>query len=105
MPNVESLIPVAVAYFVVRIPYHEDSLMREADAKQVVEAYLYSGAEVMRVDLDTTGFDRSVYEVLVRTESYQDQMELRDRVRYQRDRLSSGLYFSTEPQFLTSDLD
>jgi hypothetical protein len=90
--NNESLIPVAVAYFTVRVRANY-----KEDARHVVEAYLYSGAEVVRADLDTTDFN---YAVLVRTESCQSAHELGQRVQYQRDRLASGLYFSTEPRFL-----
>jgi hypothetical protein len=100
MPNVKDLIPVAVAYFVVHVPAGNDGVMLSVDARRTVEAYLYSGAEVVRVDGDTTDFDHPTYEVLVRTESYQSYHELLSRVQYQRDRLSSGWYSSSEPQFL-----
>lgn len=102
----EISLPVAVAYFTVRVPARETMTSHEArttykeDARQVVEAYLYSGSGVVNVDLDNDDFDRLAYVLTVRTENWKSVDDLTGQVQYQRDRLSSGLYSSTEPKIL-----
>jgi len=94
-----STLPVAVAYFTVRVPV-SIAAEYEEDARRVIERYLYSGAEVTNVDLDMDDFDHPVYVVTVRTEGWKSVALLTGQVQYQRDRLSSGLYSSTQPKIL-----
>jgi len=93
-------LPVAVAYFTVRVPVNS-TVVYGSDAREVIERYLYSGVEVTDVDIDMGDFNHPVYVVLVRVENWKSVTDLTGRVQYQRDRLSSGLYSSTEPKILT----
>ena len=95
-----STTPVAVAYFTVRVPTN-DTVVYIDHAQRVIEAYLYSGAGVTNVELDMDDFDHPVYVVTVRVENWKSVADLTGTVQYQRDRLSSGLYSSTEPKILT----
>lgn len=106
MPTEISL-PVAVAYFMVRVPARETMSAYESrttykeDARHEVEAYLYGGGSVLEVDLDNDDFNHPAYVVTVRIENYRSVSDLTSRVQQQRDRFSSGLYSSTEPKILT----
>ena len=93
-------IPVAVAYFTVRVPAN-GTIVYGSDAQRVVEAYLYSGAEVDATDIDMVDVNHPVYIITVRIENWKSVADLTGRVQYQRDRFSSGLYSSTEPKILS----
>ena len=95
-----NLLPVAVAYFTVRVPANSTVEYLE-NAQRVVEAYLYSDAGVADVDLDNEDFNPPVYAVTVRVENWKSVVDLTRTVQYQRDRLSSGLYSSTDPKIFT----
>jgi len=94
-------IPVAVAYFKVRIPGFSPLGVQYAnDAERVVEDYLYNNGSVVVIDLDMSDSNHPAYIVMVRVENWKSVADLTFRVQKQRDRLSSGLYSSTEPKIL-----
>ena len=92
-------IPTNVAYLTVRVVANVNtgSPLFNEDAEKAVQAYLYSG-QIVATDLD---FEDDIYHVLVRIEGFDSLDQLKSRVQIQRDRLSSGLYGTSEPQFLT----
>jgi predicted GNAT superfamily acetyltransferase len=92
--------PVAVAYFTVRVPANKNNTVYAEDAQGAVETYLYGGYGVVDVNLDLEDFDRPAYVVTVRVENYRSVSALTSLVQQQRDRLSSGMYSSTEPKIL-----
>jgi len=101
MPTEISL-PVAVAYFTVRIPADRTTVTLAAEAERVVERYLYNGSVVdVDLDLDMDDLEHPAYVVMVRIENWKSVADLTSRVQIQRDRFSSGLYSSTEPKILT----
>jgi len=95
-----NLLPVAVAYFTVRVPADQHSVQYAEDAERVVERYLYNGS-VHPAELDMDDFDHPAYIVMVRIENWKSVSDLTSQVQQQRDRFSSGLYSSTEPKILT----
>lgn len=96
-------VPSASAYFGVRVP--QNGRVTEAEARQVVERYLYGGFAVLDVVADySDGFDSVFYMVTVRVEVFGRPAtgveEVTNRVRTQRDRLASGMYSTTETTIL-----
>lgn len=88
--------PAYVGYFTVGVPV--DKADRHIGrAAEIVERYLYSPGEVVRTELSE---DFETFLVLVRFEGRTGHGDLDRAVRNQRERLSSGLYASTEPRYL-----
>jgi hypothetical protein len=94
-------IPVAVAYYGVRVPFSQNDPKYAEDAERVVEAYLYAGADIINVELDDGNANHPAYVITVRTETFHSVGDLRRTVQYQQDRLYSGLYSCTEPKILS----
>jgi len=92
-----NLLPVAVAYFTVRVP--SDNGIDQGRAQEIVERYLYQGS-VVDIDVDVNDFNHPAYVVTVRIENYRSAQDVASAVQIQRDRFSSGLYSSTEPKIL-----
>lgn len=92
--------PVAVAYFTVFV--RVDQADRQGSrAMEIVQRYLYQGEAVA----DEVSDDLETFQVLVRVESRGTVEDLRQRLQVQRDRLSSGLYASSEPVILATSVD
>ncbi|WP_020142289.1 hypothetical protein [Terracoccus sp. 273MFTsu3.1] len=93
--------PALVAYFNVFVPYR--SADSAEDAQRIVNRYLYTGFMTTTVVQSESDLDEPFdsYKVHVR---YADHISTGEgRIQQQRDRLSSGLYASSEPVLFRRD--
>jgi hypothetical protein len=92
-------LPTYIAFFEVYVPITDDNYSQES-AVAKIERYLYAAFTIKgEARLVSLVGDDSHWAVVVQATDYFKSDRIRGAVQDQRDRLSSGLYASSEPTF------